>query len=527
MVKSKKKTGSKKRASVTLNSKAKNSLQKIIVNFTGMTRHDTLDGKDYLVAPMIMIVEGVLNGTNGPLLYPADELAKTPAVWNMKPVVVYHPSKNGRGISACDPDIIKNHGVGIIMNATFEDSKLKAEAWIDINKAAVVDDRIVDAIENNRVMELSTGLFTDNERVEGEFDGIPYSAIARNYRPDHLALLPDQTGACSIKDGAGFLRLNVSNEGTSVEIDLKKTAVDLEGMNWLAKNAQLVTDKLAELISNEISHSDTWQLLASLLRATNEELWIDEVFDTFFVYIDDGVLYKQNYSVNDGEATFIGERQKVIRSTVLTTEDGTVINNQSNVNSERDRTMDKNQLVDAIIANAFTQWKEENKEALMAMDEDVLNKMLPAKDDNEVAVANAATEAANAALNQNQDQKTNTAVKPKTAKEYINDAPPGVKDMLQNGMNSYAADKEKLIKIIIDNEKNTFSDEQLQNKEIEELKSLAALATNTEEQVAEVKSLDFRGQGDAVGNAGNTENAEKVLPLPALGLGPKKAEAAA
>ena len=247
MVKSKARSKSKKQTSITRNSKATKSLQKILVNFTGITRYDTLDGKDYLVAPMVMIVEGVLNGTNGPLLYPADELSKTPAVWNMKPVVVYHPSHNGRGVSACDPAIIKNHGVGIIMNAVFEDGKLKAEAWIDINKAAEVDDRVVDAIENNTVMELSTGLYTDNERVEGEFDGTPYTAIARNYRPDHLALLPDQTGACSIKDGAGFLRLNVSNEGTSVEIDLKDTPVNLDGMNWLAKNASLVTDKLAEL----------------------------------------------------------------------------------------------------------------------------------------------------------------------------------------------------------------------------------------------------------------------------------------
>ena len=40
-----------------------------------------MDGKDFLVAPMVMIVEGVLEGSEGPLYYPATELAKTPAVW--------------------------------------------------------------------------------------------------------------------------------------------------------------------------------------------------------------------------------------------------------------------------------------------------------------------------------------------------------------------------------------------------------------------------------------------------------------
>ncbi|GAG82219.1 unnamed protein product, partial [marine sediment metagenome] len=70
----------------------------ITANFTGITRYDTMEGREYLVAPMIMIVEGVLNGSEGAGLYPADELSKTPQVWNHKPVVVYHPQENGVGI---------------------------------------------------------------------------------------------------------------------------------------------------------------------------------------------------------------------------------------------------------------------------------------------------------------------------------------------------------------------------------------------------------------------------------------------
>ena len=516
MVKRKKRS-SKKQTTLTFNNVVTKSLQKITVNFIGTTRHDQFDGKDYLVAPMIMIVEGVLNGTNGPLLYPAEELSKTPAVWNMKPVVVYHPSRNGQGISACDPDIIKNHGVGIIMNAKFEDKKLKAEAWIDTKKAAIVDDRIIDAIENNTIMELSTGLFTDNERVEGEFNGTPYIAIARNYRPDHLALLPDLKGACSIEDGAGFLRLNVSNEGTSVNIDLKETAIDLEGMNWLAKNAQQVTDKLAELISNEMSHSDIWNLLSSMLRKDNEELWIDEVFSSFFVYIDDGVLYKQNYSINDGEVIFIGGREKVIRKTVLTTEDGTVINNENNVNIERTKKMDKDKLVKAIIANTANQYTDADTDALMAMEEEVLGKMIPAKVSNEESVATTATDAMNTALNLN--NQVETPKKPLTAQEYIDNAPAEVKAMLQNGLSSYAADKKKLIKIIVANEKNTFTEDQLKAKELPELRSLAALAANTKEQKAEVSTLNFAGQADPVENTGKLP---EPLPMPTLNFADRK-----
>ena len=43
--------------------------QHVVTNFVGATRKDTMAGRDYLVAPMVMMVEGVLNGSNGPLYY--------------------------------------------------------------------------------------------------------------------------------------------------------------------------------------------------------------------------------------------------------------------------------------------------------------------------------------------------------------------------------------------------------------------------------------------------------------------------
>jgi hypothetical protein len=49
-------------------------------------------------------------------------------------------------------------------------------------------------------------LFTDNETAPpgASHLGRPYNFVARNYRPDHLAILPDQRGACSIEDGCGL-----------------------------------------------------------------------------------------------------------------------------------------------------------------------------------------------------------------------------------------------------------------------------------------------------------------------------------
>lgn len=179
-------------------------LRHITTNLAAGTRAVNFDGRDYIVCPMTMITVGVLNGSQGAVYYPAEELAKVPAVWNTKPVVVYHPF-NG---SATDPNELERRAIGMIMNATFKGNKLTAEAWIDPVKADRIDNRIMAAIENGKVLEVSTGLFTDSLPTRGEYNGKAYDAIAYNYRPDHLAILPDKIGACSVADGCGLMQLN-------------------------------------------------------------------------------------------------------------------------------------------------------------------------------------------------------------------------------------------------------------------------------------------------------------------------------
>ena len=50
-----------------------------------------LEGRDHYVVPVVMAVEGVLNGNNGPLFYPGTELKKSALLWNGRPVLLYHP----------------------------------------------------------------------------------------------------------------------------------------------------------------------------------------------------------------------------------------------------------------------------------------------------------------------------------------------------------------------------------------------------------------------------------------------------
>ena len=90
-------------------------------------RVEKYKGKDHLIVPVVMMVEGVHNGSAGPLFHSIDELGKYPASWNGIPVSIQHPESNGVYVSANSPDIIESQTVGQVFNTYVDGKKLKAE----------------------------------------------------------------------------------------------------------------------------------------------------------------------------------------------------------------------------------------------------------------------------------------------------------------------------------------------------------------------------------------------------------------
>ena len=177
-----------------------------------------LEGRDHYVVPTVLITTGVHNGSSGPLYYPADGLRESARLWNAKPVVVYHPEMMHGGY-ADNPDVFNRQKIGTLFNARFDGNRLRADAWIDKERVAKVDRRVLDAIQSRRMMEVSTGLLTELQDQQGVFNGKAYIATVTRMTPDHLAVLPDQEGACSIADGAGLIR-NIIHE---LELSLPST----------------------------------------------------------------------------------------------------------------------------------------------------------------------------------------------------------------------------------------------------------------------------------------------------------------
>ncbi len=167
----------------------------------------TLDGKSYLTGSVVMAKEMVMNG----LMYPKEELKRAVPGWNGRPVTVGHPkSDDGAFITANDPKVLDETQIGFIFDAYYRDTdnKLTANVWLDASKLDKFPD-VREAIANEKMLEVSTGLFLDLVTEEGVHNGKKYKGKAVNHLPDHLALLPNEVGACSVADGAGFPRVNV------------------------------------------------------------------------------------------------------------------------------------------------------------------------------------------------------------------------------------------------------------------------------------------------------------------------------
>jgi hypothetical protein len=177
----------------------------------GKVRRETINGAEYFIAPVTMIVEGVLPGSAGPLMYPRDELIQNVTDWYQVPVLVYHPfDARGNAVAARgNTAVLNRQGIGhiefprVVIHGGR--AKLKAIAYFDAEKTRRVDKRVYNALERNRPMELSTGLFTMNEPASGSYLGRQYVGIARNYFADHVAILPDMKGACDLEMGCGLL----------------------------------------------------------------------------------------------------------------------------------------------------------------------------------------------------------------------------------------------------------------------------------------------------------------------------------
>lgn len=428
--------------------------KKVHVNITVQVdnkklREATLEDKKYKVVPVVMLVEGVHHGQGeaGAVFYSAGVLKEYHMGWNGRPVTLFHPEdEDGNFLSANIPDVVEKQALGKIYNAKFEDNKLKAEAWFDIDKTNTIAPDLLGNIADDKEIEVSTGLWLSLEEEGGTWNEEEYDGKVIEMLPDHLAALPGKEGACSWADGCG---LRTNQKGGK-----KK---------WDVKNLKSFIKKIFRVSNKDDSLFDKLDLLRSALYAETDSLdvyqYIIDVYDDYLIYERygkgvDEQLFKRAYSI-DGENVKFGDPVEVR----LEKKYVEVINQSGN--KEATGNMCCKDRVKALIANDKNSYTEDDKEWLEGLKEDQFVKVeLSAHEPVVVKPAD----------NEKGDPK------PEDKKPVgIEDLSPELQQTVNWALGQEKARKDGVIVKIMANENNKFKKEELDVKPIDELNNLVAL----------------------------------------------------
>lgn len=458
------------------------------------------DGRAYKIVPIIMLVEGVHSGSAGALYYPDSELAKYPQAWDGRPAPVNHPEINGVPVTANCPEILESRVIGQIFNAKYSDKKLSGELWIDIEKANAIDPKVMDNINDNKEIEISTGLYSDLTGKSGEWNGEPYDDTVINIRPDHVAILPDATGACSLVDGCGIR----ANEKKDI---LNKGGIMLRLFKLIGNWMKL--DKIAA-IRNDASLDDINDFLWRFVNSLDTDQLYHYLYDVYpdqkyFVYTansknpDSGTipvskLYKRSYAIDtSGKVTVLDDAIEVTEKTEYIPVTQPAVNTEQSITSNiEEKSMDKATMIKNLIECSCTRFTKADEVFLNTLSEDQLGKL--GVSDEALAKINKADE--KPADPPKVETKTeapaaNAEVKPQTVADYIKAAPAEIASVFNTMLKNEEMAKAAIIEKIKANKANPFTDDQLKAMGLAELQNLAKLAS------IEV-NVDYGGQSGHV-----------------------------
>ena len=452
-------------------------------------------GKEWLVAPVVMIVPGVLTSNHGSVLYNEENLSANPSIWNGTPLIENHPKIGSNFVSIHADKKFEDKIYGEIKATTFN-GKLQAEAWIDVIKAEQVAITTLGKARRGEPIEVSTGVKSKRTPEVGTYNSVSYTAVASDFEPDHLATLTDAPGACSIQDGCG---MNVNQRITVVNDLLKALKLDL-----VRRNAP------DEVIANELSH---WQIQIELnealsARFTQDEpyAYVDDVYEDYFVFSQRGDQFKLSYKKTD-TGVIIGDEtpvQVISKREYVPVSEPT---SNSDPKNEEQFSMCKKTSIATLIANGS--FKAGDEKLLEAFDENRLADMVvtsnQAKADRAVATAvlagqTPAAPAVVAPVTSNVATPAIAIATPLTDDQWLAMAPPNIasavgealqwqnqqKQMIANQMTAHVADP---------NVRKALSDS-LALKSLVELRQLQLLlpTTPSAHQQQPQQRLSFFGQ---------------------------------
>jgi len=427
-------------------------LEYVTVNAKKSYRMDSLLGENYYVVPMTMIVPGVLEGSDGPLLYPQETVTANVGDWNGMPITNGHPVNDQNvPISARSPSVVNNYLVGWVFESTDKDGALVAEAWVSERLALDKNPQIIANIKAGKKFELSTGLFKAIETTSGVHNNVTYNAKVTKITPDHLAFLTDKKGACSLDDGCGVL-VNSAPERNYQPLLISK-----------------------ELLVNELSFSDVRdeisKLIAERYSTVSRNSYVVAVYDKYAIFEDyprynnDGVklsseptkLYKIGYSKTK-EAVTIDDTVTEVKYQATYVP---VTNNSLGEEKMKLTPEERSDLIGKLVANCGS--CEGEKKTFEALSDDTLKAL----------VANKVVET------KKEEVVVNSAPKKEEVPAVLSLAslPKEVQELVANAKKNEEELRDRLVQTVLTANEKAYTKEQLAAMPLETLRVVANFAT--------------------------------------------------
>jgi hypothetical protein len=381
-----------------------------------------------------MMTEGVHNG----IYHSIDELGKFAHTWNGIPVTVNHPQVAGTHVSANEPTILERYQVGEVFHSFVEDNKLKGEVWLDEDRLREVSPTAFAYIMSKKPMDVSLGITNEYHDTPGVWNGENYQVIAINHRPDHLALLPNGTGACSWEDGAG-IRVNEQNKQQKVH-PISFYSVSLsEKVRAVSRLVDTLDDERCINFVEDVYESHVIYRARSIDGSNTQEQW-----------------FKRSFSYTNNMAEWTGPAEPVVREIKYK-----VVNN-----SEGGNTGMRKEKIDKLIAAGV--FEESARTMLESMDAGVFEALKvpePKTVEKIVEVEKKGEISVNEALEVlKKDEKV----------DLISLLPDETRQVLQESVTLYNAHKEALVEKIKAYEGNAFTEDELKSMSPAQLSKIAA-----------------------------------------------------
>jgi len=513
-------------------------MERLVANISGRVRRATMHGRPHLVVPVTMIVPGVLNGSQGPLLYEHEDIK----AWNGMPVVVYHPQKDGQQVSARDPDVLEKQQVGMVLQSR-ANGKLRASAWLDEARLKQVDPRVLNDLNKGKPVEVSTGLFVEREPKEGSFNGRRYTAVARNYRPDHLAILPDQVGACSVADGCGLL-VNKQEMQRAIEDYM---AMDRRRFLTNPHDLQLVANMVRNATKQEGSENLPASAYAYVPDPQKPSTWKLRIDDAAHVGGAIAAIGKgfrgQRVSIPAADMPAVkrkirsawlkyhpDKKQSDLPPILRNTRGGQIM---AELTSD-----DRTQMIEDLIGNCEGCWNEDQRDILEGFSDDqlsaqhqLLENAMAAKEKKKSLEDMSDEELENELKNRRKgaEPAKNEFTPPANAEDWFKNAPESVQETFKIAANIEKREKEGIVEKLVANlsgPERSIHKERLMNRSLEDLQSDLALLPQQVEKpepqpTANEAPAEWAREAAALAKTQRPVKDDEPLGLPTMDTGKK------